>query len=145
MRGYFAGLDSVLPTSFAEVLDTEPLTKWSLLYSIRTHVRFMPDGAEKPKQYLMPESRWAWVDCLEDVKPGYYGLLEPGKIREYAFRRVGGPAASNSSLFAYESSHRMYDRDEVDFEMVCEKPITYVLPFSSMLHWQLNAMQMGTL
>jgi len=126
MRRYFASLDSV-PTraTLAEVLDGEQLETWEALSYIRKQIKNLPNEYEKPQQYVMPETRAAYIDYSIDIKPGDFGVLNPGETDEYAFRRIVNSAANNSALFEYQSEHWSYDRDYVDFEVVCEQPKTW--------------------
>lgn len=135
MRRYFANLDSV-PThaALSQVLDREQLDKWAVLDSIRVQLRVLPDGFEKPQQYVMPETRWEFVDHSINIKPGDFGVLIPGEHTEFAFQRVGNFAANNSALFEYQSRHWVFDREGVNFEVVCERPETYVMNFPWLWH-----------
>lgn len=131
MRHYFATLDYLpIHATLAEVLDGEQLEKWAVSNCIRLQIRSLPNGYEKPQQYIMPETRWANADYSIDIKPGDFGVLIPGESNEYAFRRVGNSAANNSALFEYQSEHLLFDRNYVLFEVVCEQPKTYVIDFA---------------
>lgn len=131
MRRYFANLDGI-PTHAAltEVLDGEQLDKWVVLESLRAQLRSTPDGYEKPQQYFMPETRWAMADYSVDIEPGDFGVLVPGEEEENAFRRVGNSVANSSALLEYQSWNFLCDRDSVEFKVVCEQPITYVIDFA---------------
>lgn len=125
MRRYLGALDSV-PThaALATALNGEYLNKWSSLESITEQLHFTPKGIEKPRQYVMPESRWALIDYSVDIKPGDFGVLVPGHEHEYAFRRLDNPITNNSILFSYQTWYRFYDRDVLDFDVVCDHPMT---------------------
>lgn len=107
----------------AEILDIEQLEKWSILYSVREQLRSLPNGVEKPSQYIIPDTRWAYIDYSVDVKPGIFGHLVPGKEWEYNFQPVGKTAMVNSDLFSYSTEHWVNDRDDATFEVVNEKPM----------------------
>jgi len=123
MRRYFAELSNVPShATLAEVLDGVQLEKWAALDSIWTQIRVLPNGFEKPQQYVMRETRFAYADYSIDIEPGDFGVLVPGESQEYAFRRIGNSAANNSALFEYQSWQWLDDRNYVDFEVVCEQP-----------------------
>lgn len=127
MQRYFAELDSSPPhATLTEVLDCGQLDKWAALDSIRSQLRTSPNGLEKPQQYVMPETRCAYVDYSVNIKPGDFGMLISGEDQEYAFRRVGNSAESISALIDYQSKHLLMDRNDADFEAVYEQPQTYV-------------------
>lgn len=125
MRKYLRTLDSVpAHSALTTGLNEEHLDKWSSLNSITEQLHFSPKGIEKPQQYVMPETRWALIDYSVDIKPGDFGILVPGQEHEYAFQTLGNSVASNSVLFSHQSWYRFYDRDVVDFEVVCDHPMT---------------------
>lgn len=66
-----------------------------MLDSLKRYLRMTP------QQYVMPETRWAWVDYSVDIEPGDFGVLVPGKEDEFAFRRVNDSMANKSALFKY--------------------------------------------
>lgn len=131
MRRFFAKLDSV-PTHamLSDVLNREQFDKWVVLDSLRLQLRISPNGVHKPQQYLMPETRRAYADYSVHIEPGDFGVLEPGETQDYAFRRMGNSAERDTALFKYRTRNRLYDRDFIDFQMVCEEPETYVIDFA---------------
>lgn len=100
------------------------------LDSLRSQLRILPTGFEKPQHFDMRETRWAWADYSIDIEPGDFGVFVPGEKEELAFRRVDNSAANKSALFEYQSWNGLYARNYAEFDVVCEHPKTYVIDFA---------------
>lgn len=111
------------------MLDREQLDKWVVLDSIGTGLRITPNGFEKPQQYAMPETRRAYTDYSDNIEPGDFGVIVPGRSQDYAFRRLGNSKEKGSTLFEYQEWHQLYGRDNVTFAKVCGHPKTYVIDY----------------
>ena len=113
--------------SSANTISKAELEKWELLDAIRSrHLRARRDGVMQLNEFMIPETRYAYVDYCPDIKPGMFGKLVPGRYEDLAFVPLGDPGQNNSALFSYQSDSWLEDRDYVEHEVVREDPRVYV-------------------
>ena len=113
--------------SSANTISKAELEKWELLDAIRsTQLRVHRDGVMQLNEFMIPETRYAYVDYCPDIKPGMFGKLVPGRYQDLAFIPLGDPGQNNSALFSYQSDSCLEDRDYVGHEVVREGPRVYV-------------------
>ena len=112
--------------SSANTISKAELEKWELLDAIRsTQLRVHRDGVMQLNEFMIPETRYAYVDYCPDIKPGMFGKLVPGRYQDLAFVPLGDPGQNNSALFSYQSDSCLMDRDYVFYEVVGEDPRVY--------------------
>ena len=112
--------------SSANTISNVELEKWELLDAIRsTQLRVHRDGVMQLNEFMIPETRYAYLDYCPDIKPGMFGKLVPGRYQDLAFVPLGDPGQNNSALFSYQSNSWLVDRDDVEHEVVGEDPRVY--------------------
>ena len=112
--------------SSANTISKAELEKWELLDAIGSrHLRVHRDGVMQLNEFMIPETRYAYVDYCPDIKPGMFGKLVPGRYQDLAFVPLGDPGQNNSALFSYQSDSWLMDRYDVDYEVVGEDPRVY--------------------
>ena len=112
--------------SSANTISKVELEKWELLDAIGSaQLRVHRDGVMQLNEFMIPETRYAYVDYCPDIKPGMFGKLVPGRYEDLAFVPLGDPGQNNSALFSYQSDSWLMDRDFVFYEVVGEDPRVY--------------------
>ena len=112
--------------SSANTIGEAELEKWELLRTVSDrHLQVRRDRVMQLNEFMIPETRYAYVDYCPDIKPGMFGKLVPGRYWDLAFVPLGDPGQNNSALFSYQSNSRLMDRDNVYYEVVGEDPRVY--------------------
>ena len=112
--------------SSANTISKAELEKWELLRTVSDrHLQVRRDGVMQLNEFMIPETRYAYVDYCPDIKPGMFGELVPGRYQDLAFVPLGDPGQNNSALFSYQSDSWLMDRDDVAYEVVGEDPRVY--------------------
>ena len=112
--------------SSANTISKAELEKWELLRTVSDrHLQVRRDGVMQLNEFMIPETRYAYVDYCPDIKPGMFGKLVPGRYQDLAFVPLGDPGQNNSALFSYQSDSCLMDRDYVFYEVVGEDPRVY--------------------
>ena len=114
--------------SFANTISRAEPEKWELLSAVSNiHLRVHRGGVMQVSEFMIPDTRNAYVDYCPDIKPGMFGKLVPGRERDLAFVPLQRPRPRESALFSYQSDIWLRDRDEVSYEVTRDNPRMYDL------------------